>query len=139
MKILTLLRPLSFTRSPIIVMIDSSIVGGSLVVGVRCSLDEMYCRDSLGWFLPFPCMSPVIVAMCTLLVVKSSEIFLVAFDPPPVDSVVGAMVNVSLYDSGLFSFDSQILMYASSIFVDVKPRISVICPRSGEQSSCASR
>ena len=116
MNIFTLLRPLSFTRSPIIVTIDSSIVGGSLVVGVRCSLDEMYCRDSLGWFLPFPSMSPVIVAMCTLSAVKSSEIFLVTFDPPPVDSVFGAMVNVSLYASGLFSFDSQILMYASSLF-----------------------
>ncbi len=79
------------------------------------------------------------VAMCTLSVVKRSEIFLVTFDPPPVDSVFGEMVSVSLYASGLFIFDSKILMYASSLYVDVKPRISVICPRSGEQFSCVSR
>ena len=124
-KILILLRPLSLTRLPIIVTIDSSVVEGSLVVGVRCSLEEMYCRDNFGWFFPFPCMSPVMVAMRTLSVVKSSEIFLVTFDPPPVESVLGEMVSVSLYASGLFSFDSPILMYASSLFVDVKPRISV--------------
>ena len=68
------------------------------MVDVRCSLTEMYCLDSFGCFFPLPWMSPVMVAMCTLSVVKSSETFLVTFDPP-VDSLFGEIVSVSLYAS----------------------------------------
>ena len=70
-KILTLLRPLSLTRSLIIAIIESSIVGGVQGVCARCSLAERNCLESLGCFLPLPGMSLVMVARVTLSAVLS--------------------------------------------------------------------